>query len=82
MNLDKYFIELSKVSRKPLIDAGNNLQRAIKYAKTIALDEKCSVYIRRRIPNDDYTIAIIEFPNYLRDLQLDERDLIAYRVNK
>lgn len=80
--MDKYFIELSKVSRRPLIDAGNNLQRAIKFAKTIALDEKCSVYIRRRIPNDDFTIAIIEYPNYLKNQQLDERDLYVNRIER
>ena len=80
MEKNAYYIQVGNLSKEDIY-AGTNKREAIKKGKKIALEKKTSCTLVKCVEDEGDLvvkyIAILEFPNYLRDCQLDARDILV-----
>lgn len=79
MELNHYYLTTTR--SRNFVDAGKNKKAAILAGRIMACDEKCSIelWACRKVEGvgtlGRYYIGMLEFPYYLRDLQLIPHDI-------
>lgn len=79
--MKKNYYYLTHVNRSDYTEAGRNKRDAIRQARELAAKEKCSIELFKCVgdkTSNDLLVAyvgILEFPYYLRDLNLTAADI-------